>query len=147
MLSRRINGCTDVIGKDQGYLGLPIRQEMRDTMIRGTIHSFVHTDTAWEPTPAELERINQGHSIIVSQLLFGNPFPPITVTVDEELNLPLITKRQAVIATVIDSLEQAIIRYKMEIDHGNLKVEEATKVVSEYQALIVTLGMFQEWPK
>lgn len=72
MLVARIDGAQAVIGKEQGYQGLPVRV------------SDVDGDrclvTAWEPTPAELARLNAGAKIHVS-LLFCIKHPPIFVEV------------------------------------------------------------------
>jgi hypothetical protein len=77
MLIRKINNHTAIIGADQGYLSLPLRQTIGDSIIGGKTVRVEKTETAWEPTPSELEALNQGASIIVQQLLFGQPFPPI----------------------------------------------------------------------
>lgn len=147
MLVRRINGCTAVIGEEQGYLNLPIRQGLEDKIIDGNIHRVVTTDTAWEPTPEELKRLNDGHSIIISLLLFGQAYPPISVYVDESPDEPAMNTRSKAICGVVDSLEKAILEYKKMMESGELSVDQATKTVAEYQALIVTLSMFQGWPK
>jgi hypothetical protein len=147
MLVRKIRGCTATIGADQGYFGLPIRNEMRETIIGGNIHSLMHTDTAWEPTPAELKRLNDGHSLIISLMLFGNPYPPITVGVDDGEDEPAMSTRSKRIGQIIESLEEAIISYKRLLEFGELSAVESTEVVSQYQALILILGMFQGWPK
>lgn len=55
---------TVIAGKDQGYLGLAINY--------GTLPDGTPTMTrAYEPTPDELERLNNGASIIFQQL--GTP--------------------------------------------------------------------------
>lgn len=82
MLIRRINGCTEVIGEDQGYLGLPIRKVKKPTSIGGSVRSVEHIETAWEPTPKELALLNQGQSVILSVLTFGGPVPPQNVYVE-----------------------------------------------------------------
>lgn len=106
MLIRKINGSTHEIGKDQGYLSLPIRQTWGDSIIGGKTVWVEKTETAWEPTPSELEALNQGASIVVQQLLFGNPFPPIylyTESTSEDLN-PLDRMKQ----DLGDSLDRAL---------------------------------------
>jgi hypothetical protein len=51
-------GTTRVIGKAQGYLGLPVRDETINCNVNGQgTRSMV---TAWHPTPKELEALNAG---------------------------------------------------------------------------------------
>lgn len=84
MMIRRIKGCTETIGADQGYLGLPIRMITKPTLIGGVTHQCAHVETAWEPTPKELERMIEGHPVIVSLLHFGGGVPPQMIYVDSE---------------------------------------------------------------
>lgn len=75
MLIKRINGATAVIGKSQGYLGLPVRLQLINDVVNGeNTPSMV---TAWEPTPVELQRLNGGSSVYVR--LLGAAHPPIMV--------------------------------------------------------------------
>ncbi len=77
MLIGRIEGATRVLGKSQGYFGLPVRDE---PMIDSTTDSLVDTmTTAWFPDPGELRRINEGEAIHCR--LFGNQHPPIYIGV------------------------------------------------------------------
>lgn len=48
MIIARIHNATRVIGQRQGYLGLPLRDEIRNTTVDGE-HTPVMV-TAWEPT-------------------------------------------------------------------------------------------------
>ena len=66
MIIARIEGATRVCGKSQGFLGLPVRDEVVDG------HNIMHT--AWEPTPDEIEAIVKGAKIIVS-VIGNNPQP------------------------------------------------------------------------
>lgn len=77
MLIARIEGTTRVCGQSQGYLGLPVRDETIIDPANGKTVNIMHT--AWEPTPDEIERINQGAKIIVS--VIGNNPQPIMLTV------------------------------------------------------------------
>lgn len=65
-----------VIGKRQGYLGLPVRVGIDADTGHGTMTS------AWEPTPGELEAIVAGAKVHV-QLLGHGAHPPILVTVGD----------------------------------------------------------------
>lgn len=81
MMIARIKGATRVIGKSQGYLGLPLRDEPYPDTVSGFIaHSMV---TAWTPTPAELEALNNGANIEVRILAAPDGHPPIIVGVGE----------------------------------------------------------------
>lgn len=81
MICARIRGCTRIIGKSQGYLGLPLRDEPYPDTASGIIaHSMV---TAWTPTPAELEALNNGANIEVRILARPDGHPPIIVGVGE----------------------------------------------------------------
>lgn len=126
MLIRRINGCTEVIGEDQGYLGLPIRKVKKPTNIAGVIRSLEHIETAWEPTPKELALLNQGQSVILSVLTFGGPVPPQNVyvepipedTLDEDTKALLIHAEEA-----ISSLEALLIPIQNYLDEQQELIE------------------------
>lgn len=75
----RILGCTRVLGKSQGYAGLPVRDEQVNCSVNGQgTPSMV---TAWLPTPKELEALNKGAPVHVR--LLGTGHPPIVVEVGE----------------------------------------------------------------
>jgi hypothetical protein len=72
-----IEGATRIIGKCQGYLGLPLRDELIACTVNGEgTPSMV---TAWQPTPDELERLNAGASVHLRVL--GVAHPPVMVEV------------------------------------------------------------------
>lgn len=73
MLIGRIAGATRVLGKSQGYLGLPIRDSVVNCSVGGEQTPCM--TTAWVPTPAELAALNAGAAIHVT--LIGNSHPPI----------------------------------------------------------------------
>jgi hypothetical protein len=74
-----IIGATRVIGKSQGYMGLPLRDEQINCAVNGeNTPSMV---TAWHPTPKELEALNAGAPVHVR--ILGTAHPPIMVTVGE----------------------------------------------------------------
>ena len=119
MLIRRINGCTEVIGEDQGYLGLPIRKVMKPTSIAGQTRTLEHIETAWEPTPKELALLNQGQSVILSVLTFGGPVPPQNIYVeaipddalDDDAKAALIHAEEA-----ISALEALLLPIQLYLD-------------------------------
>jgi hypothetical protein len=77
MIIERITGCTRVLGRVQGYRGLPIRDEKFDCPVNGpNTNSMV---TAWSPTPDELARINAGARIYLR--IIGNQHPPVILEV------------------------------------------------------------------
>lgn len=76
----RIQGATRVLGKSQGYLGLPIRDEPINCTVGGEqTPSMV---TAWIPNQDEIAAIVAGAPIHVR--LIGTGHPPIMVEVGEK---------------------------------------------------------------
>lgn len=79
MLIARIENATRVLGKSQGFLGLPIRDESISERVLGNgVPCMV---TAWEPTPDELARLNAGAKIELR--LIGTQHPPVLLGVGE----------------------------------------------------------------
>lgn len=72
-----IENHTRIIGKSQGYLGLPLRDELINCSVNG--EGTPSMTTAWIPTSVELEKLNAGAAIHVR--LIGNQHPPIMVEV------------------------------------------------------------------
>lgn len=79
MLIGMIEGATRIIGKRQGYKGLPIRDEVASCSVNGA--NTPRMVTAWTPTPDELAKLNAGASVHVC--LLGRQHPPILVEVGE----------------------------------------------------------------
>lgn len=79
MLVGRITGATRVLGKAQGYLGLPVRDETINCNVSG--EGTPAMVTAWFPTPDELAALNAGAPVHVR--LLGVAHPPIMVEVGE----------------------------------------------------------------
>lgn len=79
MIIKRICGATRTLGKSQGYLGLPLRDEVINCAVGGP--GTPRMLTAWEPTPEELERLNRGGLVYLS--IHGNVHPPVMLTVEE----------------------------------------------------------------
>lgn len=79
MIIGRIEGCTRVLGKSQGYLGLPLR----DVTINDTVNGpgTPAMETAWLPTPDEVARIIAGAPVVLRVL--GTSHPPVMVDVGE----------------------------------------------------------------
>lgn len=75
----RITGATRIVGKQQGFLGLPIRDEVVNCPIAGP--NFPVMVTAWLPTPKELDAINAGAAVHVR--IYGSLPSPMTVEVGE----------------------------------------------------------------
>lgn len=77
MLIGHIEGATRVLGKSQGYLGLPIKDEVIHCSVSGQgTPSMV---TAWMPTPDELERLNAGSPVYLR--ILGTAHPPVMIEV------------------------------------------------------------------
>lgn len=77
MIPAMISGTTRVLGKTQGYIGLPVRDaEMRDKATGTEVPTMT---SAWEPTPDELARLNAGAKVEIT--IVGNSHPPIVVNV------------------------------------------------------------------
>lgn len=75
----RIPGHTRVVGTKQGYLGLPLRDEVITEKVNGPgTPSMV---TAWLPMPKELEALANGAAVYVR--ILGNVPPPMMVAVGE----------------------------------------------------------------
>lgn len=72
-----IENATRVIGKGQGYKGLPVRDDLVFCPINGPDTPIMIT--AWLPTPKELEALNAGAAVHVR--ILGNIHPPILVEV------------------------------------------------------------------
>lgn len=81
----RIEGATRVLGKSQGYLGLPVRDEAIACAVSGGGTPCMVT--AWLPTPEELAALNAGAAVHVR--IVGSAHPPIMLGVgpvpDDEL--------------------------------------------------------------
>jgi len=75
----RVLGATRTIGKQQGYMGLPIRDDFIHCKVSGGTTTAM--TTAWLPTPKELEALNAGAPVLVR--LIGTMHPPIIVEVGE----------------------------------------------------------------
>lgn len=79
MIIARITGATRVLGKSQGYLGLPLRDELIHDTVNGPGTPAIVT--AWEPTPDELARLNAG--AFVQLRIIGTGHPPVMLEVGE----------------------------------------------------------------
>jgi len=75
----RISGCTRVLGKSQGYYGLPIRDEVMNDSVTGPNTPVMVT--AWFPTPDELAAINAGAPVHLR--IVGTSHPPVMMAVGE----------------------------------------------------------------
>lgn len=80
MLIGHIEGATRIIGKSQGYLGLPVRDVKLPCAVNGDDTPAMVT--AWHPTPQELVALMNGAAIHVQ--LLGQSHPPIMVSVGPE---------------------------------------------------------------
>jgi hypothetical protein len=74
-----IEGHTRIIGKSQGYLGLPLRDVVLDSTVSGPETPAM--ETAWFPTPKEIEDITAGAPIILT--IIGTGHPPVMLSVGD----------------------------------------------------------------
>ena len=77
MLIGRITGATRTLGQGQGFLGLPIRDSIR----KDPSGFHIQMESAWHPTPDELERLNAGAPVILA--ILGTLHPPVSIIVGE----------------------------------------------------------------
>lgn len=77
MLIGTVEGVTRVIGKSQGYLGLPLRDEVIACTVGGPATPAMVS--AWHPTPDELARLNAGAAVHLR--ILGTQHPPVMVEV------------------------------------------------------------------
>lgn len=77
MLIARIEGATRIVGRSQGYHGLPLRDELIHCTVNGPATPCMVT--AWAPTPEELAALNAGASVHVR--ILGCAPPPMLVLV------------------------------------------------------------------
>lgn len=77
MIIAAIEGMTRICGKSQGYLGLPLRDELISEAVNGPATPAMVT--AWTPTPDELAALNAGASVHVR--ILGTVPPPMMVLV------------------------------------------------------------------
>lgn len=75
----RVLGATRVVGKSQGYMGLPIRDELINCSVNG--ENTPCMITAWFPTPEELAALNAGAPVHVR--ILGTVPPPMMVMTGE----------------------------------------------------------------
>ena len=73
----RIEGFTRELGKSQGYLGLPVKDVVLNCNVAGEKTNAMQT--AWLPTPKEIDAINNGAPIILT--LHGMQHPPVMIEV------------------------------------------------------------------
>jgi hypothetical protein len=73
----RIEGATRVLGKSQGYLGLPLRDVVINCSVGG--EQTPAMETAWLPTTEEIAAITAGAPIILR--VIGTTHPPVMLEV------------------------------------------------------------------
>lgn len=70
-----VEGCTRVIGKSQGYMGLPLRDELIHCSVNG--QNTPAMITAWFPTPEEIAAIAAGAPVHLR--ILGAQHPPVMI--------------------------------------------------------------------
>lgn len=72
-----IEGATRIIGRDQGFKGLPLRDELINTSVTGDGTPCMVSE--WTPTPAERARLVAGASVHLR--IIGTVHPPVAIDV------------------------------------------------------------------
>lgn len=72
---RHIPGFTRVLGRSQGYLGLPVRDEIEEVTLKDETHRVPAMHTLWKPTAEELAVLVAGGGIKL--VILGNAHPPV----------------------------------------------------------------------
>lgn len=81
MIPGRIKDGTRVLGASQGYISLPIRDELLELNFNEGVKVCPAMTSAWIPNPAEMKRIAEGASILLT--VMGIMHPPILLAVGE----------------------------------------------------------------
>lgn len=84
MQVERIRGATRVLGERQGYIGLPVRDQVIQTQIGDEVHEVQAMYTLWRPSVEELEQLNAGAAIRLCVLGQGHPPVHMEVRSDED---------------------------------------------------------------
>jgi hypothetical protein len=79
MQAGHVLNATRVVGKAEGYSGLPVRDETINCTVNGPNTPIMVT--AWHPTPKEVAAINLGAPVHVR--ILGVMHPPIQVSVGD----------------------------------------------------------------
>jgi hypothetical protein len=79
VLIGHIQGATRVLGRQQGYFGLPLRDEVVACSVNGSGTPVMVT--AWEPTPDEIAKIVAGAKIYLK--VVGTAHPPVMLEVGD----------------------------------------------------------------
>lgn len=75
MIPGRIADSTRVLGKSQGYLGLPVRDDV--IVVDGQDVPIIKS--AWFPTDAEIAALRHGAPVYMT--IMGEAQPPVVLTV------------------------------------------------------------------
>jgi len=113
-IEQKPNTVVHVIGKSQGYQGLPVRYEVMLDSASGD--EVMTMTTAWFPTPGELERLNAGEAIYLN--LFGDRHPPVMLSVGGAEQYQDDAKQASRIALLELALQEWDILRKRFLDGG-----------------------------
>jgi hypothetical protein len=134
MIIAHIEGATRICGKAQGYLGLPLRDEVIDDKVNG--EGTPAMVTAWTPTPEELAALNAGACVHVR--ILGSVPPPMMVLVGPAPEQPTADPRLSA------ATEQATGRYEFPYNRTFQAIAAATSVYAEGVGVNVSVKAFQE---
>jgi len=77
---KKIKGYTRILGEDQGYLALPIKDDFTTCAVNGDETSVMYS--AWIPSKEEINNVMKGCPIILS--VIGNSHPPVMISVSDK---------------------------------------------------------------
>lgn len=77
MIIDKIEGCTRTLGEAQGYIGLPIRDEL--VLDSATGQPVNQMSSVWQPSAEEVQQLLNGGQIRLS--VFGDTHPPVRLEV------------------------------------------------------------------
>lgn len=78
MQIKHINGFTRVIGEEQGYIGLPLRDIVLNDSVTGPETPAM--ESAWQPDTADIAALQAGGQVILR--VVGEGHPPVVLYVE-----------------------------------------------------------------
>lgn len=79
MINRHIPGAVRSVGRHQGYQGISVLYSRREVRVGDETVVADAVETAWEPTPEELDALARGGSIRI--VLLAPRWPPARIEV------------------------------------------------------------------
>lgn len=134
-----IEGHTRIVGKGQGYLALPLRDERVNDPVNGP--DTPQMVTAWEVMPNELECLNRGAPLLLA--ILGQVWPPVLLSVGKPAER---VDTQAAAEHVARQIFSMLTSGALSSDEGISIIEMATfilmRAVSKPEAIDYTFATF-----